>query len=275
MDNSAMQHHQNYSVGFALSGGFIKGFAHLGVIQALLEHDIKPNIISGVSAGALAGALYADGNEPHQVLEFFEGIKFNDLTNFIIPHAGIFDMRDVIDFLRSHLKAKNIEDLQIPMMITATDFDHGCSVHFTSGSLPERIAASCSVPVVFSPLQINGIYYVDGGVLMNLPVTPIRHLCEKVVAINVSPLLATEYKMNIMSIANRAYNFMFRSTTVTQREKADLLIEPTNLYEFSDTDLDKTKEIFMRGYNVTIETLQRLQEEQGSYWKNNNQKHNE
>ncbi len=59
---------KKYPIGFALSGGFIKGFAHLGAMQSLLEHDIKPNILSGVSAGALAGVFYADGNEPHKVL---------------------------------------------------------------------------------------------------------------------------------------------------------------------------------------------------------------
>ena len=55
--------HRKFQIGYALSGGFIKGFAHLGVMQALLEHDIRPDIISGVSAGALAGVFYADGNE--------------------------------------------------------------------------------------------------------------------------------------------------------------------------------------------------------------------
>jgi len=267
MRNNSVQTSHNYPIGFALSGGFIKGFAHLGVIQALMEHDIKPDILSGVSAGALAGALFADGNEPHQVLDFFQGLKFTDLTNFIIPHSGFFDMKDVIDFLQEHLKAKNMEDLKIPMVITATDLDHGCSVQFTSGSLPERIAASCSVPVIFSPQEIDGVHYVDGGVLMNLPVSPIRDICDKIVAINVSPILATEYKLNIVSIAQRAYNFMFRSTTIAQRKLADLLIEPTNLYEFGDTDLDKTKEIFMRGYDVANETIQKLKDERGNYWK--------
>ena len=61
--------HRKFQIGYALSGGFIKGFAHLGVMQALLEHDIRPDIISGVSAGALAGVFYADGNEPHKVLQ--------------------------------------------------------------------------------------------------------------------------------------------------------------------------------------------------------------
>lgn len=76
---------RKYQIGYALSGGFIKGFAHLGVMQALLEHDIKPEIISGVSAGALAGVFYADGNEPHKVLDYFSGHKFQDLTKLVIP----------------------------------------------------------------------------------------------------------------------------------------------------------------------------------------------
>ena len=79
---------KKYPIGFALSGGFIKGFAHLGAMQSLLEHDIKPNILSGVSAGALAGVFYADGNEPHKVLDYFAGHKFQDLTKLVSLSEG-------------------------------------------------------------------------------------------------------------------------------------------------------------------------------------------
>ena len=92
---------RKYQIGYTLSGGFIKGFAHLGVMQALLEHDIKPDIISGVSAGALAGVSYADGNEPHKVLDYFSGHKFQDLTKLVIPKKGLFDLCEFIDFLLS------------------------------------------------------------------------------------------------------------------------------------------------------------------------------
>ena len=80
---------RKYQIGYALSGGFIKGFAHLGVMQALLEHDIKPEIISGVSAGALAGVFYADGNEPHKVLDYFSGHKFRGFNQIGDPQEGI------------------------------------------------------------------------------------------------------------------------------------------------------------------------------------------
>ena len=124
-----------YPIGYALSGGFIKGFAHLGVMQSLLEHDIKPNILSGVSAGALAGVFYADGNEPHKVLDYFSGHKFQDLTKLVIPKVGLFELGEFIDFLKTNLKAKTMEELQIPLIITATDLDHGRVVHFHKGNI--------------------------------------------------------------------------------------------------------------------------------------------
>ena len=251
-----------YSIGYALSGGFIKGFAHLGAMQALLEHDIKPNIISGVSAGALAGVFYADGNEPHKVLDYFAGHKFQDLTKLVIPKVGLFELSEFKDFLKSNLKAKKLEELQLPLIITATDLDHGRLAHFHKGDIAERVAASCCMPV-----KIDETYYVDGGLLMNLPVSTIRRVCEKVVAINVSPLMAPKYKMNIVSVALRSYNFMFRSNSFPEREKADLLIEPYNLDGYSNRELEKAEEIFMQGYNATNDILERLQIEKGTIWK--------
>lgn len=258
---------KKYPVGFALSGGFIKGFAHLGVMQALLEHDIKPDILSGVSSGALAGVFYADGNEPHKVLDYFAGHKFQDLTKLVIPKMGLFGLGEFIDFLKSNLKAKRLEDLKLPLIITATDLDHGKLVHFHKGDIAERVAASCCMPVLFAPVKIEGTHYVDGGLLMNLPVTSIRRICEKVVAVNVSPLMAPKYKMNIVSIALRSYNFMFRSNTFAEREKADLLIEPYNLGGYSNRELERAEEIFMQGYDTANEILESMLVYKGGIWK--------
>lgn len=256
-----------YNIGFALSGGFIKGFAHLGVMQALIEHDIKPDIISGVSAGALVGAFYADGNEPYKVLDYFAGHKFQDLTKLVLPKLGLFDLREFIEFLKNNIKAKNVEDLKIPLLITATDLDHGKCVYFTEGNLAERIAASCCMPVMFNPVKIEDAHYVDGGVFMNLPVSVIKNDCEKTVGINVSPLIAEEYKMNIVSIAMRSYNFMFRANTFPQREMCDLLIEPYNLNGYNNRELEKAEEIFNQGYNTANEVMESLLAEKGKIWK--------
>ena len=111
-------------------------------------------------------------------------------------------------------------------------------VHFHRGSIAERVAASCCMPVMFSPVNIDGTNYVDGGLMMNLPVSTLRRVCNKVVAVNVSPIMAQDYKMNIVSIAMRSFHFMFRANTFPEREKCDLLIEPYNLYGYSNTELE-------------------------------------
>lgn len=246
---------KKYHTGFVLSGGFIKGFAHLGVIQALMEHDVRPQIISSTSAGSLVGVLYADGNEPYQVLEFFDGLKFTDLTKPILPTTGFFELDELQDFLHTHLKRKRIELLPVPMVITATDLDHGKSVYFRSGDIAQCVAASCCLPVLFSPVTIDGVHYVDGGVLMNLPVSAIREECQQIYAINVSPLLTPDYKLNIINIAERSYQFIFRSNTVAERQMADVLIEPVNLSGYSNMDLEKSREIFKAGYDKANEIL--------------------
>lgn len=237
-----------YDTGFALSGGFIRGFAHLGIMQALLEHDIRPDILSGVSAGAIAGVFVADGNEPWQALERFKGVSFADFSTFSIDRRGLLKMDGFVDFLRRNLRAQKLEQLKTPMIVTATDFDHGCSAHFREGDIAERVAASCCLPLLFPPREIDGVFYVDGGVLMNLPVSTLRPLCRRVVGLNVSPMSTDEYKKNMIDIALRVYNFVFQANTLLQREACDLFIEPDGLEGYSNRDLSKAGELFDRGY---------------------------
>ena len=245
-----------YNIGYALSGGFIKGFAHLGIMQALHEHGIRPEILSGVSAGALAAVFYADGKEPYHIVELFEHHSFKELTTFSINKQGLLKLDSFIDFLNSNLESKTIEELKIPTIITATDLDHGRIVSFKKGKIAERLAASCCMPILFAPIRINNTYYVDGGILMNLPVSPIRKECEKVIALNVDPLVADEYSKNVVSIALRAYHFIFQANTLPQKGIADLLIESYGLEEYSNRELERAEEIFEKGYNTATELLE-------------------
>ena len=97
------------------------------------------------------------------------------------------------------------------------------------------------MPILFAPIRINNTYYVDGGILMNLPVSPIRKECEKVIALNVDPLVADEYSKNVVSIALRAYHFIFQANTLPQKGIADLLIESYGLEEYSNRELEEPK----------------------------------
>ena len=245
-----------YSIGIAMSGGGIKGLCHAGVLKALEEQGIKPDILSGVSAGALVGALYADGYSPDEIAVLFEDISFRNMTKISIPDGGFFKTDIFQTFLTKKLRAKTFEELSIPLRVVATNLDKGESVTFTSGKLVEPIVASCSFPVLFSPKVIDGVHYVDGGVLKNFPVSTIRNECDKVIGINASPLVADKYKQSILNVATRSYNFMFKANIFYDKELCDLLIEPVDMGNYETFDVDKGREIFELGYRSTKQLLQ-------------------
>ena len=244
-----------YKIGIALSGGGVKGLCHAGVLKALEEVGIKPEIISGVSAGALVGALYSDGYTPDEIAVCFEEINFRTMTKIRIPNGGFFKTDIFQKFLSKKLHAKTFEELSIPLRVVATDLDNGKSVTFKSGQLIDPIVASCSFPVLFSPKIIDGIHYVDGGVLKNFPVSTIRKDCEKVIGINASPLVADEYKQSILHVALRSYNFMFKANILHDKGLCDLLIEPVDMGNYETFDVDKGREIFELGYRSAKQLL--------------------
>jgi NTE family protein len=244
-----------YKIGIALSGGGIKGLCHAGVLKALEEHGITPNILSGVSAGAVVAVLYADGYSPDEIAKLFEDISFRRMTKIQIPDGGFFRIDAFHRFLAKNLRAKTFEELKIPLRVVATDLDKGRSIVFSTGKLLDPIIASCSVPVLFSPKMIDGVRYVDGGVFKNFPVSTIREECDKVIGINASPMVADDYKPTIMNVAARSYHFMFKANILHDKELCDFLIEPIDMGNYETFDVDKGREIFELGYRTTKQLL--------------------
>ena len=241
-----------YKLGLALSGGGAKGLAHLGVLKVLDEKGIIPDIISGTSAGALAGSLYADGHDPEEILSFFEKKAFKEFAAFSIPQGGIFKMDRLKEFLETHLHAKNFEDLKTPLRVVATDIEHGISVVFENGPLVPAILASCAFPIVFTPVEIENHYYIDGGLLKNFPVSTIKKDCEITIGVNVTPLTKQTYRNSLTYVAERSFHYVSLANAIPDRKLCDILIEPKEVSEFAMFTLDHTKEIFDIGYNTAI-----------------------
>lgn len=235
-------------LGLALSGGGAKGFAHIGVFKMLEECGLRPDIVAGTSVGALMGALFADGYGADEIKELFTGREFSEFAQLQLPKSGLFDSKRFRDFLKRHLRAKNIEDLAIPMVIVATDLDNGISHEFRTGPIVEAVTASCSIPIIFSPVVIEGIHYVDGGLFHNFPVSIIREECQRVVGVNVSPLIPQKYKQTIFHIAERSYHYMFRANTLEDREMCDVLIEAEEFGLYKTFDLENVDQIVNIGY---------------------------
>lgn len=242
-----------YKLGLALSGGGAKGFAHLGVLKALEEKGIYPDIISGTSAGAFAGVLYADGHSPEEILSFFAKKTFKDFAELTIPQTGIFKTERFKEFLKKHLRARTFEELQTPMKIVATDLVNGKGIVFDKGAIIQAVAASCAYPIVFNPVEIDNVHYVDGGLFKNFPVTPIRTECESVIGVNVAPLTHVEYKNSLLYIAERSFHYMSVANSMIDRRLCDILIETDDLAKFPMFTLEHTQSIFDIGYKIAIE----------------------
>lgn len=250
-----MKHNKKYKIGLALSGGGIRGLSHAGALMAMEEMNIQPEIISGVSAGAIVGALYADGYSPFEIAKMFENISFKEMTKLNVPEGGFFSINAFERFLSKRLRAKTFEELNIPLRIVATNFDTGNVETFTEGNLLKSVIASSSIPVLFVPQKIKNNYYVDGGLLKNFPVSTIREDCDLIIGVNAGPLVATKYKVQIMDVAFRTYHFMFRANTLADKEICDILIEPQNIYDFDLFETDKIAEIFDSGYQTAKTVL--------------------
>lgn len=246
------------SIGLALGGGGARGFVHVGVLKAFKEYGMTPDIISGVSAGSISAVLWSAGLTSEEILEcFIHQSKFNDYTELMIPKKALFKLNKFEKLLDSWLPVKRLEELEIPTVVCATDIEHGKSVGWSKGEIVPRVVASCSIPIIFPPVAINGVNYVDGGVLRNLPAWAIRQYCRTLYGSNCSPL-NREYKFKgtIVDIALRSYQLMAKSNTLQDIKLCDYLIQPAGISIYGTFDLKIFRSAMDRGYTETMKLLE-------------------
>lgn len=246
-----------YTLGVVLSGGGAKGFAHIGAIKSLKENGLIPDIISGVSAGAILGALFCDGYEPEEVLEICSKERFRSLTEFTIPKSGLLNLNGLERFLKKNLRAKTFEELKTPLIVTATNLDACQPTHFNSGNLVDAICASASIPVIFNPREIDGVSYVDGGVLCNLPASTLRDDCRYVIGINATSHLGPDYKKSLFGITDRTFRLMLKANTMIERRNCDLYIESEESKYYNIFDVENIRELSELGYQTMQKSLSR------------------
>jgi len=180
---------------------------------------------------------------------------FKDIVEVSKPGGGLFDSSPLMKIIETHMPYGNIEDLPIPTYIVASDMDHGRVKVFSKGKLAPRLVASCSIPIVFKPMVINGVHYIDGGVFQNLPVPAIRPLCEKVIAFSVRRLEEEPYKNTLLHTATRAYSMMFMSNIMADSKLADTYIE-LDTSGCGVYDIACITELFFRGYRDACAALE-------------------
>lgn len=246
------------NTGLVLSGGGVRGAAHIGVIKALEEHDIYPTHIAGTSAGAVVGALYAGGCTWQEILDFFKTVELFTLKKYARKQPGFVDTVKFYDKLKTYLPADSFEALKKPLYVTATNLLDGTLKVFFRGQLIKPLLASAAVPGVFAPVQINDGYYVDGGMLNIFPVDLIQLYCDQIVGVYVNPFekVQIEDLKHSYNIMERAYHIKMANESQSKFEDCDLLIRPKNMRNFGMFSMKNVDTIFQLGYESAKEALQ-------------------
>lgn len=248
-----------YKVGVAFSGGGSRGFAHCGALLALENAGIRPQIVAGVSAGSVVSTLYAAGMRPQQIVEIFTGFGFTDFVEFKgIHQGGIFSLLPFGKFIENAAKVKYLEELGMTNVVCASDFDSGQPKEFRSGRIKDVIAASCCIPILFNPVVIDGVRYVDGGVLRNLPAWPIRKECDLLIGVNCSPLTSQTAKSSITSNAFRTYQLMAKTNVAEDMAMCDFTVNITEIAHQKTFDLDNIRSTVKAGYAAMADALRNV-----------------
>jgi NTE family protein len=174
-------------VALALGSGGARGFAHIGVIKALEEAGIVPDIITGSSSGAVVGAIYAAGKRAAELEEIALGLDQGDLVDFALFGNGWVKGEALQNFVNQQVGGRPIERLARPFAVVATEAKSRRIAVFNRGNTGLAVRASASVPNMFIPPVINGEEYLDGGLLSPVPVKLARAMgADIVIAVDVS-----------------------------------------------------------------------------------------
>lgn len=247
-------------LGVALSGGGLRGLAHIGALKALEKNGIKIDRLAGVSMGGLVGALYASGYSPDEIERKVRKIDWGDIFLDKPSRRSLFLTRKrthgrhilqirfknwkpyfppaitsgqklstLIDDLLMNAPYRpepDFDHLKIPFRTLATDLNTGERVIFDRGDLSEALRATSSIPLVFAPMKVNGKTLVDGGILENIPALTVREMgADKVIAVNASSPLQTNVD-EPWEIVDQITTIMMDNSTQLSLNSADIILTP-------------------------------------------------
>ncbi|MFC4320292.1 patatin-like phospholipase family protein [Litchfieldia salsa] len=217
----------NPKIGLALGSGGARGFAHLGVIKVLKEENIPIDLIAGSSMGALVGAFYGTGLDIDKLYKLAYAFKRKYYLDFTVPKMGFISGNRVKELIRMFTKNKNIEDLQIPLSIVATDLLKGERVVFNKGPVASAVRASIAIPGILVPERIDGRVLVDGGVVDKVPISILKEMgADIVIAVDVSSVKMIEEITSIYDVILQSIEIMQNEIMKYRVMEADVMISP-------------------------------------------------
>ena len=238
-------------IGIVLSGGGVRGMAHIGALKALQEHNIHPHWIAGSSVGALVGALYAKGRTISEMLSFFKETPLFRYNFFSFGKPGLLDTDRYHRVFEHYWPENSFEALQKPLFIVATDILKGEETFFSEGELIRPLLASAALPPIFSPVRLKDKLYSDGGIMNNFPLEPLEDRASFIIGSNVSVIKSVK-ETDIRSsfqLANRTTALMLYAINREKINECNMIFEPIALEKIGVLDKKGIEKAYEIGYS--------------------------
>lgn len=246
-------------VGVALSGGSALGIAHIGVLQAFLDHGVPIDCISGTSAGAIVAAGYAFEISLEELRRRAGALNWAAMSSLPDSKLGIVSNRKVEETMTQMIDRRNIEDAAIPLAIVATDIESGEKIVFREGKAALAVRASACIPGFFIPVVIDGKKFVDGGLTENLPLSPLRAMGAEVrIGVNVMRWHSHKEVKNLVDVMMNAVSILASHQRHLVPQNVDILIEP-DLTAYSASDFKRADELVAEGYRAAMKKMPEIQ----------------
>ena len=247
-------------IGLALGGGAARGFAHIGVIQALEENGLLPDLVVGTSAGSVVAALFASGRNGHELATIADSMDETAFADWSYPGRGLIRGEALAKFIREKTDHRQIEQMKIPLGVAATDLDSGQPILFRSGDTGTAVRASSAVPAVFQPVKIGSREYVDGGLSAPIPVHHARAMgAEFVIAVDISAVPEGNPTGDAARMLLQTFAIMGKSLKTYELRDADVVLQPP-LAGVSGADFTTRRQSIKAGHDVTLAHLVELRQ---------------
>ncbi len=251
---------EKHHLGIVLSGGGVRGVAHIGLLKALEENGISPEVVSGASAGALVGALYAAGHSWEDMLQFFKKVPLFKFSFYSAIKPGLLDIDNYRIFFDDYFSQNDFSELKKKLFVATTDIAQAKSVIFSKGPLIDVLLASAALPPLFTPVDINGRYHGDGGIMNNFPMEPLTGQCKYIIGSHVNPvkMMSNKQFKNTIRVFLRAVDLRFYAEAFTKIKHCTYFFEPEELYDYNMLDTGHIDDVFAIGYEKAREEMDQI-----------------